>query len=68
VRPLPIGAPVKVARAGPDWARDASGTVIANLDDGTYLVEFDEPLDDGSGDGPYAAAPFARTVLDTNLE
>lgn len=67
MKPLPIGAPVKVANAGPDWARDATGLSSPTWTTAPILVEFDEPLDDSSGDGPYAAAPFARAVLAADL-
>jgi hypothetical protein len=67
MRQLPIGAPVRITEDGPDWARNATGTVTIDLGDSTYLVEFDEPLNDGSGDGPYTAVPFGRAVLTTDL-
>jgi hypothetical protein len=52
---------------GPSWAWGATGIVTLALGSDTYLVEFFEPLDDGSGDGAYVAAPFTRTTLSTDL-
>jgi hypothetical protein len=53
---------------GPVWARGAIGVIKIELGCDAYLVEFFEPLDDGSGDGPYSAAPFAAAALSTELE
>ena len=67
MRPLPVGAHVRVTEMGPSWARGVTGIVTLELGSDAYLVEFCEPLDDGSGAGPYCAGPFARAVLSTDV-